>query len=119
MTHILADVTSHDLISIKLRRYFTRSTMGFRLLHGGLALSFRSIRCRHSSTASANLREVLSKELEVIRDAGTWKVERVITSPQAASIKVQERNGAILNFCANNYLGLSVSTYIHTTCALL
>lgn len=72
-------------------------------------------RCRYSSTAAANLREVVSKQLEGIRAAGTWKVERVITSPQAAVIRVQDRKGEdILNFCANNYLGLSVRT-----CALL
>ena len=48
-------------------------------------------------------------ELEGIREAGTWKAERVITSPQAAAIRVQGRAGTVLNFCANNYLGLSVS----------
>lgn len=65
---------------------------------------------RESSTAAANLRVSLQKQLDAIRDAGTWKVERVITSPQAAAITVQEREGhSILNFCANNYLGLSVS----------
>ncbi len=40
-----------------------------------------------------------------IRDAGLWKGERVISSPQAATIRVGGR--AVLNFCANNYLGLS------------
>lgn len=70
-----------------------------------------SLGCRHSSTAAANLREVVGKQLEGIRAAGTWKVERVITSPQAAVIRVQDRKGEdILNFCANNYLGLSVRT---------
>ncbi len=63
---------------------------------------------RATSTAPA-VREVLRKELDSIRAAGTWKSERVITSPQAASITVQGRSGTLLNFCANNYLGLSVS----------
>lgn len=87
--------------------------MGYRLVCG-LAHSLREgILCRSSSSAAdASLREFLSKELEGIRAAGTWKVERVITSPQAATITVQERKGNILNFCANNYLGLSVSTFL-------
>ncbi|MBM4014136.1 MAG: glycine C-acetyltransferase [Planctomycetes bacterium] len=46
-----------------------------------------------------------AKELQEIRDAGLWKEERVILSPQAASIRVA--SGEVLNFCANNYLGLS------------
>lgn len=63
---------------------------------------------RATSTIAA-LREVLRTELDGIRAAGTWKSERVIVSPQAASIRVQGRPGEILNFCANNYLGLSVN----------
>ena len=47
----------------------------------------------------------IQKELEEIRDAGLWKEERVIVSPQRASIKVAQ--GDVINFCANNYLGLS------------
>jgi glycine C-acetyltransferase len=44
--------------------------------------------------------------LASIREAGTWKEERVITSPQQRRIRV--RGGAeVLNFCANNYLGLA------------
>ncbi len=70
----------------------------------------RLVSGRESSTsAAASLKTVLEKELDSIRAAGTWKVERVITSPQAAAIQVQEKEGKILNFCANNYLGLSVS----------
>ena len=56
----------------------------------------------------AKAREILRGELDAIKAAGTWKSERVITSPQAAAIKVQGTEGKILNFCANNYLGLSV-----------
>ncbi len=40
-----------------------------------------------------------------IRDAGLYKDERIITSPQGAAIEVGD--GQVLNFCANNYLGLS------------
>ena len=44
-------------------------------------------------------------ELDAIRDAGTYKVERIISSPQSASIRVPQ--GEVINFCANNYLGLA------------
>lgn len=69
--------------------------------------------CRRSSTAASALRQGLSRQLEDIRAAGTWKVERVIKSPQAAAIRVQGTSGDLLNFCANNYLGLSVSTCMY------
>ena len=42
-----------------------------------------------------------------MRDAGTYKVERVITSPQSSMISVQNMDNDVINFCANNYLGLS------------
>ena len=48
----------------------------------------------------------LQQELESIREAGLYKNERVITSPQKAEIKVSTGQ-QVLNFCANNYLGLS------------
>ena len=44
--------------------------------------------------------------LEEIRDAGLFKSERVITSPQAAEITLADGR-TVLNFCANNYLGLA------------
>jgi len=44
-------------------------------------------------------------ELKAIREAGTYKEERVISSPQSASIRVPQ--GEVINFCANNYLGLA------------
>ncbi|MBN1335535.1 MAG: glycine C-acetyltransferase [Deltaproteobacteria bacterium] len=47
----------------------------------------------------------LTDTLNAIQDAGTYKNERVILSPQGASIRVNQ--GEVLNFCANNYLGLS------------
>lgn len=51
------------------------------------------------------LKPVLTKELEEIREAGLYKTERVISTPQGADI---EANGLeVINFCANNYLGLS------------
>merc|ERR1712110_1317401 len=60
-----------------------------------------------NGSASAAVKERLEKELDGIRNAGTWKTERVITSRQDVSINVQGSQGKILNFCANNYLGLS------------
>ena len=50
--------------------------------------------------------EYLNTTLEEIRDAGLYKTERVITTPQSVEIKVQSGE-QVLNFCANNYLGLA------------
>lgn len=46
------------------------------------------------------------QELESIRQAGTWREERIITTPQRSRIDTTEKN-AVVNLCANNYLGLS------------
>ncbi len=51
------------------------------------------------------IKEYLQQELADIKKAGLYKSERVITSPQRAEIEVAGR--PVLNFCANNYLGLS------------
>ena len=51
------------------------------------------------------IKEYLQEELQTIEDNGIFKKERIITSPQGAEITV---NGeTVLNFCSNNYLGLS------------
>lgn len=52
------------------------------------------------------LQPVLQKEIEEIKKAGLYKKERVIVTPQGAEIKV-EGGKEVINFCANNYLGLS------------
>lgn len=52
------------------------------------------------------LQPILQKELESIRQAGLFKKERVITTPQGADIKTSDGK-EVVNFCANNYLGLS------------
>ena len=52
------------------------------------------------------IKDFLAQELQSIEKAGLYKKERTITSPQQAEITVKER-GEVLNFCANNYLGLS------------
>ncbi len=54
----------------------------------------------------ATLKSVLEKELKEIQEAGLYKRERIITTPQGAQITTTEAAG-VLNFCANNYLGLS------------
>jgi glycine C-acetyltransferase len=53
------------------------------------------------------MQEHLTTELAAIRDAGLYKEERVILSPQRGRIEV--KSGKVLNFCANNYLGLADS----------
>lgn len=52
------------------------------------------------------IRPKLANELDEIREAGLYKEERVITTPQAAEIATN-KGMEVLNFCANNYLGLS------------
>ncbi|MDX2302938.1 MAG: glycine C-acetyltransferase [Microscillaceae bacterium] len=52
------------------------------------------------------LKPVLEKELSEIKEAGLFKSERIITSPQSAVIHTLE-GGEVINFCANNYLGLA------------
>jgi len=51
------------------------------------------------------MRSDLTRQLQEIRDAGLWKPERVIGSPQGANVAVLDHE--VLNLCANNYLGLA------------
>lgn len=55
----------------------------------------------------SNFQRYLQQELESIRESGLYKSERVIVSPQGPEIMVEGRSRPVLNFCANNYLGLS------------
>jgi glycine C-acetyltransferase len=52
-----------------------------------------------------SFRQGFRDELDAIREAGTYKLERVISSPQRAAIAVGQDE--VINFCANNYLGLA------------
>jgi glycine C-acetyltransferase len=52
------------------------------------------------------IKPFLTKELESIKEAGLFKQERIITTPQGARIQTTESK-EVINFCANNYLGLS------------
>lgn len=66
----------------------------------------------HASAAArpalSQFRDLLSKQITGIKDAGTYKMERIITSSQSTEITVEGTQKRILNFCANNYLGLAV-----------
>src|SRR3989475_9590717 len=55
---------------------------------------------------NASFRQHLSRQLDEIRAAGTYKRERVIMTPQGTTIRVSDGN-PVLNLCANNYLGLA------------
>ncbi|XP_059619865.1 2-amino-3-ketobutyrate coenzyme A ligase, mitochondrial [Phlebotomus argentipes] len=60
-----------------------------------------------ASAAQTQLKEILSQQLKEIENAGTYKTERIITSAQKTSISVAGSETPVLNFCANNYLGLA------------
>jgi len=53
-----------------------------------------------------SLKKQIQEELESIKEAGLYKSERIITSPQGADITTADGE-EVINFCANNYLGLS------------
>src|SRR5208282_4371977 len=54
----------------------------------------------------AKFKQHVVAQIEGIREAGTYKNERVIVTPQGATIRVADGQ-PVLNFCANNYLGLA------------
>jgi len=56
---------------------------------------------------TASVQKHILRQLDEIRAAGTYKAERVITTPQDAHIRVAGSSGPVLNLCANNYLGLA------------
>lgn len=72
-----------------------------------LRLSLRHSSVRRASTLANAIDNRLNADLESIRQAGTWKTERIISTSQSAYIKVEHSSTELLNFCANNYLGLS------------
>ncbi|KAJ1886376.1 hypothetical protein LPJ81_006714, partial [Coemansia sp. IMI 209127] len=93
-----------------LARTFQRTRL--RTLHQAAQRFSSSATQKSPTTTFASLPEAfeerVSQALEGMRRAGTFKTERVITTPQRASIKVQnDADKPVLNFCANNYLGLA------------
>eukprot|EP01084_Bolivina_argentea_P126088 223330_1 len=59
------------------------------------------------SNTSVKMSEYLADNLQTVRDSGLYKYERVLTSPQDSSITIRESPKPLINFCSNNYLGLS------------
>jgi len=64
------------------------------------------LKINHQKNTMFSPRTTLQSELNDLREAGLYKEERVITTPQSAEISTTEEK-EVLNFCANNYLGLS------------
>ena len=58
----------------------------------------------------------LANETEALREAGLYKAERVLASPQDAVITLDD-GSEVINFCANNYLGLARSSRLEDACA--
>ena len=79
-------------------------------------MAARTVSIQYRQSHSVNfLRQTATEELIKIKEAGTWKSERVITSKQSSLVTVQgHQQQTILNFCSNNYLGLAVRK-VHTT----
>ena len=77
-----------------------------------LLLSQRNASIRNISTLAEVINKRLNPELEFIQQAGTWKFERIISSSQSSRIKTENSNNELLNFCANNYLGLANNSKI-------
>merc|ERR1711872_334835 len=88
----------------------TLSTMSARTIYRCCTTTQTLARTSHQiryQSASAAVNKRLEQDLEAIKEAGTWKTEKVITTAQNVSVNVTTSKGPILNFCANNYLGLS------------
>ncbi|XP_051573198.1 2-amino-3-ketobutyrate coenzyme A ligase, mitochondrial-like isoform X3 [Myxocyprinus asiaticus] len=89
-------------VEMSLRTAVYRLSTPFRSV-----LQYCTTNTKRPYAAVSQALSVLENELDSIRAAGTWKGERVITSKQGPHINVDCSKGDILNFCANNYLGLS------------
>ncbi len=53
------------------------------------------------------MKDILTAQLGEVRDAGLYKSERILVSPQGTRVRVEGRDGELVNMCANNYLGLA------------
>lgn len=83
--------------------------LNFILYFSGIPTTLHGHQLKAGTATLSAAKEILDSGLEDIKKAGTWKSERVITSKQGSAILVQGQSNTLLNFCANNYLGLSVS----------
>lgn len=91
------------------RRWWTDNLPS--IMRRSLTRPLRGVPCatrrRLSSSAAASLATRLNGDLASMHEAGTYKVERVITSAMDPAMRVAESDETVLNFCANNYLGFS------------
>jgi len=88
------------------RMYKSAALVAFRSKSTSALLNDSSL----SSAAKNGLISRALQEIKSITEAGTFKTERILVSPQATSIQVSSEthdDNTVLNFCANNYLGLS------------
>lgn len=60
------------------------------------------------------IRQHLEKQIESIKNDGLYKTERIITTPQG--VEIMTNGQKVLNFCANNYLGLSSEPRVMAAC---
>jgi len=77
-----------------------------------LFLSLRHTSIRRISTLTEVINKRINPELDSIREAGTWKTERIISTSQSSHIQIENSKTELLNFCANNYLGLANNSEI-------
>ncbi|EEB10523.1 2-amino-3-ketobutyrate coenzyme A ligase, putative [Pediculus humanus corporis] len=93
-------------VSLSIRKLYVNSTKGFNI-----EFVKQSTRNAHGKgkvvEGNSKLREICQNTLTELRNEGLLKNERVILSKQATHIDVRGQSSKILNFCANNYLGLA------------
>lgn len=109
----MASIMPNDIFSCRLNISLITTHFDKRFVPIGLILSFLLLKylpalviCHKSGTMYNTLKAKLSQELQEIKDAGLYKEERIIASPQGADIELNTGD-EVINFCANNYLGLS------------
>ncbi|CAF0969121.1 unnamed protein product [Rotaria sp. Silwood1] len=109
-----------DCISINSSEYHlikdiigTKDSSCLKRIHGLDCFTFlRHTPIRRASTLAEVIKKCLNLELDSIRQAGTWKFERIISTSQSSHIKIENSKHDLLNFCANNYLGLANNSEI-------
>ncbi|PRD37057.1 UNVERIFIED_CONTAM: 2-amino-3-ketobutyrate coenzyme A ligase [Trichonephila clavipes] len=85
-----------------------RSAINKLLLEANNAYKVTNKDC--SAWASAKV--IIDSQLDGIKKANTYKSERIIISKQDAHIRVKTQAKPVINFCANNYLGLSSNPHV-------